>query len=249
MRNFRLHRRRAGWLAAPLLALLGAGPAAAVSVNPGFETGDTSGWTTSGAASAVDASFGITPTEGSFQGLVSTGSGAASAASFESTMGLTTGFLDGLLPFISPNTDGTVVTEASGIQQTFTAGAGDTLFFDFTFLTDESPPEKLSSDFLFYDLSGVGFDVLDSARRRNGFGASATPFANQKAAQTFEIVLPFTGTYTLTLGVADVQDSFRDTGAIFDGFRLQKAPEPDSFLLLGGGLLALAAHARRRRAG
>ena len=236
-------------LTAPVLAwaLLAAWPAAAIVINPSFEAGDTSGWTGSGDTGAVDASFGITPTDGSFQALVTSGVGAASASAFESSMGLGAGFMDSLIPLISPNTDGTTVTEVSGLQQTFTAGAGDTVIFDYTFLTNEDPPEKLTSDFLFYDLSGVGSEVLASARRRNGLSASGTAFDWESATQQVQVVIPTAGTYTLTVGVADLEDSLRDTAGIFDAFVLLKAPEPNSFLLVAGGLIGLHAYARHTR--
>jgi hypothetical protein len=227
-------------------AILAAAPATAVTINPSFESGDTSGWTGSGDTGVVDASFGITPTDGSFQALLTTGVGAVSASTFESSMGLASGLLDSLIPLIEPNTDGSIVTEASGLQQTFTATAGSTVIFDYTFLTNEGSPEKLTSDFLFYDLSGVGSDVLTSARRRNGL-STGTSFTYQSATQQVELVIPVAGTYTLTIGVADLEDTLGDTGSIFDNFILVKAPEPNSFLLVAGGLIGLHAYARQNR--
>jgi len=57
-----------------------------------------------------------------------------------------------------------------------------------------------------------------------------------------------TGTYTLTLGVHDVEDTWVGSSAIFDNFFLRKAPEPNTFFLVAGGLLGLNWQARRRKA-
>ena len=54
--------------------------------------------------------------------------------------------------------------------------------------------------------------------------------------------------YTLTLGVHDVQDAAYDSGAVFDFFRLIKGPEPNTFLLVASGLLGLNWYARRHKA-
>jgi len=50
----------------------------------------------------------------------------------------------------------------------------------------------------------------------------------------------------LYLGVHDVEDTYVPSGGIFDGFRLIRSPEPNSFLLVASGLLGLHWQARRR---
>jgi hypothetical protein len=236
-------------LAALLLAA--AAPARATFVNGSFETGDTSGWSTTGAVSVVDATFGVTPSDGSMQILVSTGSGAVDAATLESAMGLGAGFLLDRLPEIFPKTKGTTVPEGSAFQQTIVADPGDVIEFDWNFLTDEVLPEQTRSDFLFYDVSGVETGVLSHARLQpDDFLPSASIFTSESGYQTAQIAIPSGSTpgasYVVTVGVADVEELFGDSGAVIDGFRLQKAPEPGSFGLLAGGLLALAWRARRR---
>ena len=51
--------------------------------------------------------------------------------------------------------------------------------------------------------------------------------------------------HELTVGVHDVEDTLVDSGVVFDWFRLKKAPEPDTFGLLGLGLLGLGVYGRR----
>jgi len=237
------------WALVTAALLCAASPAAAVILNPSFETGDASDWTTTGNTAVVDDTFGVTPLDQNYQILLSTEVGAVDAATLEATMGLSAGFLTDRLGEIFPKTKGTTVTEGSAIQQTFTAQAGDTLVLNYNFLTNEVPPEQTFSDFLFYDLNGVESGVLASSRLQpSQFDTSGSSFNGETGYQTFEIIIPIDGTYTLTVGVADVDDTFRDSAAIFDGFDLRKVPEPDTFALLGIGLVGLGWQARRERA-
>jgi hypothetical protein len=122
-------------------------------------------------------------------------------------MSLPAGTLDGLLPEIFPKTQGTTVAEGSAFQQAFSVTDPGVVEFDWNFLTDETPPEQTRSDFLFWDLAGVGHGILAHARLQpSDFQGSGSPFANEMGYRTVQINVPSAGTYTLTVGVADVQD-------------------------------------------
>jgi hypothetical protein len=245
------------WKLAALL--FAAAPAGAVTINPSFETGDTSGWTIVGDASVVDSGFGVTPTDGSYQLVLTTGSGAVSPAATEAAMGLKNDTIRKIFRdhvWRPGESRGRLPTEGSAVQQTFYAEVGDLITFDWNFLTDEftrSPAEPdYYTDFLWGYLEGPSSEqehVLAHANQDPGnFFASASSFDQETGYQTVTFAITETGDHTLTLGVHDLEDTLHDTGAIFDGFFLRKAPEPSSFLLLAGGLLGLNWHARRRQA-
>lgn len=242
------------WILAALFTA--AAQAGAVTINPSFETGDTTGWTVVGDVSVVNASFGVTPTDGTYQILLTTGAGAVSRADTEAAMGLPNAEIRRIFrrQIYNPGeSTGRRPIEGSAIQQSFYADAGDVLTFDWNFLTDEAVPEDYYTDFLWGYLEmpsgGTGEAALAHANQDPGnFFASASTFNLETGYQTFTFTFTETGTYTLTLGVHDLEDAMFDSGAIFDNFFLSKAPEPDTFLLVAGGLLGLAWHARRRKA-
>ena len=67
-----------------------------VVVNGGFETGTLTGWNTLGNTSIQTAAYGTAPTQGTYQALITNGSGSVSDANLETFLGLSTGALDGL---------------------------------------------------------------------------------------------------------------------------------------------------------
>ena len=123
-------------------------------INAGFESGDFTGWTTSGTVSIEDATFGSGPTEGTFDALLSTagdtvGGTAASAAAIEAQLGMALGTLNLISPF-GP------VTSGAAISQVITLNAGDLLTFDWNFLTDEGfNGSTRFFDFAFWSLTPV----------------------------------------------------------------------------------------------
>ncbi len=254
-----MKRRRpqvAAWILAALL--YAAAPAGAVTINPGFETGDTSGWTTVGGASVVDSGFGVAPTEGSYQLLMTTGSGAVTANATETAMGLPNQTIRKIFRdhIERPGeSSGKGVIDGSAVQQSFDVVAvGDLITFDWNFLTDEftrNPAEPdLYTDFLWGYLEGPSstqeFVFAHANQGASNFSASSSTFDQETGYQTFAFTFTEAGTYTLTLGIHDVEDVDYNTGVVFDGFRLIRGPEPNTFLLVAGGLMGLNWHARRR---
>jgi hypothetical protein len=75
-----------------------------------------------------------------------------------------------------------------------------------------------------------------------GFSSSGTSYDWETGYQETTIRFGQAGTYTLTLGLHDVEDTYRDAAVVFDGFTFYKSPEPDTFALLAAGLLGLAVH-------
>lgn len=106
---------------------LSASPLPAAIINPGFETGDFTGWSTIGSTSVLTKDFGIAPLEGKFQGFLSTGVGAVPVGSLESFLGLAAGSLSNFVSAFPPGggAGGGFATEGSGIKQTFSVNSGD----------------------------------------------------------------------------------------------------------------------------
>jgi len=174
-------------------------------------------------------------------------------------MGLTNGLIRGIFRRqirAQGESSGRRPIEGSAIQQSFYADAGDVLTFDWNFLTDEFtavPPEPdYYTDFLWGYLEGPSSNEETVFAHVNqdpsNFFASASIFNDETGYHTFTFTFAESGTFTLTLGVHDVEDTQYDTAGIFDNFVLRKSPEPGTFVLVAGGLLGLGGYARRRRA-
>jgi hypothetical protein len=128
--------------------------------------------------------------------------------------------------------------EGSAIGQSFSANTGDTLSFDWNFLTNEVGTEAVP-DFAFVVINGLKIlaDALSAT-----LVLSSTPFAGETGFQTFSFTIPSTGSYVLGVGVVDVNDPFIASGLLVDNVRLQSLqaiPELGTLCLLGSGLIGL----------
>ena len=126
------------------------------SVSLSFESGDFTGFDTIGIATIEDASFGVQPTDGNTQALLSTGDGFVvpmeNVVEIETALNLDPGTLSGL-----GGTNGSALAlEFFGIE-------GETISFDYSFLTNEFTPNVGFNDFAVVSLSSEGssfFEVL-----------------------------------------------------------------------------------------
>ncbi|NES23854.1 MAG: hypothetical protein F6K41_34295, partial [Symploca sp. SIO3E6] len=177
----------------------------------GFESGDFTDWTTIGETSVETADFGSGPTEGTFQALVTSGGVSVTDANLETFLEAAGGSLDDL--GIGD------ATEGSAIQITFVAEAGDTLSFDWNFLTDELDQAAIFNDFSFLTLtspSGETSTSIITTRSSTPVGTGVAGFDGETGFQTSSIPISANGTYTIGIGVVDVADAVVDSAILVD---------------------------------
>ncbi|MEH2456792.1 hypothetical protein [Nostoc sp.] len=202
----------------------------ATLTNGSFETANFSRWTALGENTIETSAFGSGPTEGQYEALLSTGGGSFADPIIEQILGLKAGSLDNLVPLtpVPPNHPHTQPPTGSAIEQTFTAKAGDTLIFNWDFLTNELSRTDVATslpDFSFVSLSSKDSSIsllselADTSS--SSLVTSPTEFFQETGFQTFSYSIPTDGTYTLGIGVSNKFDNFIDSGLLIDNVKLE----------------------------
>src|SRR4051812_551496 len=209
----------------------------AAVINGNFETGNLTGWSSLGSAHVVTASFGVTPTEGTYQGYIeSTGNFTALAIDIVPFLGLTGSDIMAL--------GQGAPTNGTGMSQDITVSAGDTLFFDWNFLTDELNETATFNDFAFLVVDGTAF--LLSSRNTGTFDMTSPPvgFDGQTGWSTDSYNFATGGTFKIGFGVFNVGDSGHNSVLLLDAIHVP-VPEPGTFVLMA--LVAPLVFLRKRR--
>lgn len=231
--------QRAALTAALCGTLVTASPAPATVVNGGFETGNISGWTLVGSGHATDSSVGVSPTVGSYQGYIeTTGNFTALAPAVATSLGVSGPTIVGL--GAGPPTNGT------GLSQVITVNAGDTLTFDWNFLTDELNESATYDDFAFFTIGSSAF--LLASRNTSTYDVTSPPagFDGQTGWATQSYTFATGGSYQIGFGVFNVGDTGHNSALLIDNVSVP-VPEPSTLLLAGCGTIGLAVWCRRRR--
>ena len=213
----------------------------------GFETGFGPGWDTIGSTSIETGAFGAAPTEGTYQALITNGTGSVPLASLETFLGVPAEILTAL-------STGTPIV-GSAIRQTgiVVATGGETISFDFSFLTNEYTSTYFN-DFAFYTLRTEGFLLADTFSA--SLTSSATEFKRETGYSSLTTMPLQPGEYTLGFGVIQLGDTFINSGLLIDNVQHHHhSPEPASVivwsLLVGlswtGGMLRFFHRRRRQR--
>jgi hypothetical protein len=134
------------------------------------------------------------------------------------------------------------------IAMEFTANAGDTLAFDWNFLTSEFIPSTYDYGLADIERLAVGDAAFPLADRffSTFQASSATGFNEETGFNTFSYTVPGSNPlaldYELLLIVYEEGDSWGySSGLLLDNFSVTPAPEPTTPLLLGCGLAVLSA--------
>ena len=191
------------WPFVAFVVLALAAPARAQLKNGGFESGDFSPWQIDGNASVVQSYRGITPQDGSdFEAVLTTAAPADNDGDLEIFVGLAPGGLDA-------RNNGDAI-EGAGLRQEVDMFTGDTVTFDWNFLTDEQSPEP----------DGYNDFALAVVRRPNG-SVVVTELADtgdgDTGWRTFQFTATVAGSYQIAFAVVDVGDNGVTSSLLVDG--------------------------------
>jgi hypothetical protein len=229
----------------------------------GFESGLGANDAIIGDAGIQGTYFGIAPTQGSNQLLLttinSTAGSADANAGYTNQSGHNSVTAASLNTFFNVNPgaikDGsTTGKQGSGFTINLGAlSAGQTIAFDYNFLTQEPNNGTGNTDFAFYTLtnqSGVTVvtDVLSATANTPG---STDPFGSQTNYHTLSINIAASGNYTLGIGVVDSGSPSTDdapSALLVDNIQTNAAvPEPTTIAFCIAGAALLGALRIKRR--
>jgi len=243
------------------LAILPTGAVRAATVE-GFESTTLSATNSIGDASIRTPNyFGINPTEGTHELLLTTISTAGSHDPGPTQSGTNAASVSSLATFLGVSTsnirDGTTTgTEGSAFKLDLgMVTAGSTITFNYDFLTNDSAPPNGHNDFAFITLTGntgntpiVTDEVTSLQTPTTGVG---NPFVLETHYQTYTININTTGNYTLGIGVVDGTTFDTSSALLVDNISVNPGaavPEPSTIgLIIAGAGSFLAARRRLRK--
>ncbi len=192
--------------------------------NGDFETGTLASWDSIGSTKALTGfAVGTPPPCGAFQGGVSSGAtgpfgpSSITVGPLEAFLGVSSGSLNALTP---PN----AVTVGSAIRQTISVAAGDTLSFDWNFLTDEpvlvedEPGVLVPNPFRDFCFVTIGSEAtmladMDSTALTEG---SQTAFDRETGLQSFARTFTAPAMVTIGLGAVNQLNTLFDSALLID---------------------------------
>lgn len=216
--------------------LLGVSPsqAQALATNGGFELGNFTDWNPIGLTSIETSAFGSGPPQGMYDALLQTAPATGfNVFELDTALGLAGLPSDSLFNYGAVG--GSVIT-----TEVVDVKAGDTLSFQWNFLTNELiDPNLTQNDFAFFTvvpmLTPLTATVNQLADTNSTFMSSTTiSFKDETGFQTKSITFSSAGTFRLGFGVVDVGDFAEASGLLVDNVKLTSqstsVPEPSTIL-------------------
>jgi hypothetical protein len=120
---------------------------------------------------------------------------------------------------------GGIAYEGSAIKNTVTVAAGDVLRFNWNFRTNESQPGGLK-DFAFFLVGNTVFKLADFTDATQ----PSTPYLWETGLRQYTFATA--GTYSLALGIADIDDYNVSSALEISNARIEPVPEPSTIGLL-----------------
>ncbi|GAA5163605.1 PEP-CTERM sorting domain-containing protein [Viridibacterium curvum] len=165
------------------------------------------------------------------------GNAAAASGGLESFLGLSAGALD-------PDAAGFVfASEGSAIRQTVTVSAGDTLSFEWNFLSNEAG-FAAQPDYAFVVIGGNLIRLADSA----GSLSPSAVYGGETGTRHFSYTFTSGGSVVLGFGVVDAVDGSVSSALTLDAVQISPVPEPTAvaMFLAGLGIAGFAARRQKR---
>lgn len=220
--------------------------AAAMPVNPGFESGLAS-WNVEGDAVAVPgAVLGFAPREGAAQLLLTTVVAASDpfgpSSGVDASDAATIAGILGSGPITSSG--GVAGREGSVVWQDVTFTDAGRLTIDWNLLSMETGLAT-SDDFVFFALVGLS-ETSPMSISTADLGPTPNPAIAATGWKRSGIDVPAAGSYRLAVGVFDGEDDQGPSALLVDDMRFVN-PEPGTGTLVGVGLVGLGVAGRRRR--
>ena len=226
---------------AALVGTLVCGNVHAQVLNGNFSSGLTA-WTTVGDAGIVSGAARVTTASFDFDDDFPAVAGAFNISGINAASG--GGVLEAALGLGSTGLDvsvSDVAYEGSAIMQTFNVNAGDTLSFNYKFLTNEGS----FLDYAFYTINGVKFNLAQVANATN----VSSPFQFETGLLTGNHLFAASGSVTLGFGVVDIGDFSATSALEIDNVTITPIPEPaTTAALMTAGIFGLTVLRRRRAA-
>lgn len=202
----------------------GVGDACEPCEGSSFESGDLSNFASIGSTGVVTSAIGVAPTEGTYQAFLTTGGNAASVGAIESFLSLAPGALHNLL--VSQGGGGsTDPTEGSAIRTSITLNAGDTISFDWNFLSGEGTT-AFWNDFSFVTITCGGVTLLADTFHPTFIGGPSG-FGLQTGYNHFAFTCPVGGLIEIGFGVLDTLDMTVDSGLLIDNLCFPSAGDTE----------------------
>lgn len=154
----------------------------------------------------------------------------------ESWMNVAPGSLD------PDSANGIAAYEGSGLQQSFSASAGDTLSFSWQLFSNEAP--DFGADYAFVVIDGERMNLGSVAAAGNS--GSAFGFSFESGLASFSYTFAQSGQHSLSFGVVDVYDASVSTALAVGNVQIAAVPEPEQYALFLAGLGLLGAAVRRK---